>query len=68
MKKILKDQLKLILTQKKLKDLAKYLYDVPHADKLFKKTRRLLSDRRKMVEETNKLDWAMGELLHILLY
>ena len=51
------------IAQKKLKDLAKYLYDVPHADKLFKKTRRLLSDRRKMVEETNKLDWAMGELL-----
>ena len=51
------------IVQKKLKDLAKYLYDVPHADKLFKKTRRLLSDRRKMVEETNKLDWAMGELL-----
>ena len=51
------------IDQKKLKDLAKYLYDVPHADKLFKKTRRLLSDRRKMVEETNKLDWAMGELL-----
>ena len=51
------------IDQKKLKDLAKYLYDVPHGDKLFKKTRRLLSDRRKMVEETNKLDWAMGELL-----
>ena len=51
------------ISQKKLKDLAKYLYNVPHADKLFKKTRRLLSDRRKMVEETNKLDWAMGELL-----
>ena len=51
------------IAQKKLKDLAKYLYDVPQADKLFKKTRRLLSDRRKMVEETNKLDWAMGELL-----
>ena len=51
------------IAQKKLKDLAKYLYDVPQSDKLFKKTRRLLSDRRKMVEETNKLDWAMGELL-----
>ena len=47
----------------KLKDLAKYLYDVPHQDKLFKKTRKLLSDRKKMVEETNQLDWAMGELL-----
>ena len=38
------------ISQKKLKDL-KYLYDIP-MDKLFKKTRRLASDRRKMVEET----------------
>lgn len=51
------------ISKKKLKDLAKYLYDVPQADKLFKKTRRLLSDRKKMVEETENLDWAMGELL-----
>ncbi|MBT3417236.1 MAG: 2-oxoglutarate dehydrogenase E1 component [Flavobacteriales bacterium] len=49
--------------QKKLKELAKCLYDIPEADKLFKKTRKLLSDRKKMVEETDKLDWAMGELL-----
>ena len=47
----------------RLKELSKYLYDVPDADKLFKKTRRLLDDRRKMVEETDSLDWAMGELL-----
>ena len=51
------------ISKKKLKDLAKYLYDVPQADKLFKKTRKLLSDRKKMVEETENLDWAMGELL-----
>jgi len=49
--------------QDKLKELAKYLYDVPQADKLFKKTRKLLSDRKKMVEVSDKLDWAMGELL-----
>lgn len=48
--------------KKKIKDLAKYLYDVPQSDKLFKKTRKLLSDRKKMVE-TDNLDWAMGELL-----
>ena len=51
------------VTQKKLKELAKFLYDVPQSDKLFKKTRKLLSDRKKMVEETDSLDWAMGELL-----
>ena len=51
------------VTQKKLKELAKFLYDLPQSDKLFKKTRKLLSDRKKMVEETDSLDWAMGELL-----
>ena len=49
--------------QKKLKELAKYLYDIPESERLFKKTRKLLNDRKKMVEETDKLDWAMGELL-----
>ena len=49
--------------QEKLKVLAKHLYDVPKADKLFKKTRKLLADRKKMVEESDSLDWAMGELL-----
>ena len=49
--------------KKKIKELAKYLYDVPQVDKLFKKTKKLLSDRKKMVEETDSLDWAMGELL-----
>jgi 2-oxoglutarate dehydrogenase E1 component len=47
----------------KLKELAKHLYDIPQADKLFKKTRKLLADRKKMVEVTDSLDWAMGELL-----
>ena len=51
------------LGKKKLKELAKYLYDVPQADKLFKKTRKLLADRKMMVEESDSLDWAMGELL-----
>jgi 2-oxoglutarate dehydrogenase E1 component len=49
--------------QEKLNKLAKHLYDVPQADKLFKKTRKLLADRKKMVEVSDSLDWAMGELL-----
>ena len=49
--------------EKRLLELAKILYDLPESDKLFKKSRKLLSDRRKMVEVTDKLDWAMGELL-----
>ena len=51
------------VSQKKLEKLSKCLYEIPEADKLFKKTRKLLADRKKMVEETDKLDWAMGELL-----
>ena len=49
--------------QDKLKELAKHLYDIPEEDKLFKKTRKLLFDRKKMIEVSDKLDWAMGELL-----
>ena len=51
------------VAEDKLKELAKHLYDIPEADKLFKKTRKLLADRKKMVEVTDSLDWAMGELL-----
>jgi len=51
------------IPHKKLKELSKCLYDITEAEKLFKKTRKLLSDRKKMVEKTDKLDWAMGELL-----
>ena len=39
------------VNSKKLKELAKFLYDVPEEFKLFKKTRKLLSDRKKMIEE-----------------
>ena len=48
---------------KKLKRLAKNLYQIPEKYKLFKKTRKLLADRKKMFEDSEKLDWAMGELL-----
>ena len=51
------------VAEDKLKELAKHLYDIAEADKLFKKTRKLLADRKKMVEVTDSLDWAMGELL-----
>ncbi len=49
--------------QKKLKELAKILYETPHHNKLFKKTRKLLAQRKQMVEVSDSLDWSMGELL-----
>ena len=51
------------INSKRLKELAKFLYDVPEEYQLFKKTRKLLADRKKMVEDDGNLDWAMGELL-----
>ncbi|MDB2362454.1 2-oxoglutarate dehydrogenase E1 component [Flavobacteriales bacterium] len=46
-----------------LKEVASKLYNVPEKDALFKKTQRLLNDQKKMVEESNRLDWGMAELL-----
>ena len=51
------------VSPEKLQSVAKKIYDIPEVNKLFKKSQRLLSDRKKMFEETKKLDWAMGELL-----
>jgi len=51
------------VSEKRLKELAKYLYDVPEQNKLFKKTRKLLGERKKMVEVLDSLDWSMAELL-----
>jgi len=51
------------IAESKLKDLAKFLYEVPNQDKLFKKTKKLLLDRKKMIEDNNSVDWALGELL-----
>ncbi|MEE2953776.1 MAG: 2-oxoglutarate dehydrogenase E1 component [Bacteroidota bacterium] len=45
-----------------LKKTAQYLYKIPDSKKLFKKTQKLLNDRKDMIL-TNSLDWSMGELL-----
>lgn len=47
----------------RLKQIAKTLYTLPENKKIFKKTQKLLADRKKMVEETNALDWGMAELM-----
>jgi len=46
-----------------LKEVASKLYNVTENELLFKKTQRLLNDQKKMVEESNRLDWGMAELL-----
>ena len=51
------------ITKKKLLDIADKITHVPENLNLFNKTVRLQQQRNKMVFETGKLDWAMGELL-----
>ena len=43
-------------------DLSKVLYTVKEKSLLFKKTQKLLDNRKKMIED-DELDWSMGELL-----
>lgn len=46
-----------------LKDISKTLYTIPKGMKFFKKMEKVLADRKKMIEETNRLDWGMAEQL-----
>jgi 2-oxoglutarate dehydrogenase E1 component len=46
----------------KLIKLAEKLYTVSNTNLLFKKTQKLLENRKKMIENDH-LDWSMGELL-----
>ncbi len=49
--------------QKKLTQIAKTITSLPKDKKFLRKVEKLVEDRRKMFFESNKLDWAMGELL-----
>ena len=48
---------------KKLKNIAKVVSTVPDGVKFVRKAERIVKGREKMVFETNKLDWGMGETL-----
>ncbi|ADY29643.1 2-oxoglutarate dehydrogenase, E1 subunit [Cellulophaga lytica DSM 7489] len=47
----------------KLTEIAKVITELPSDKKFLRKVEKLVKDRKKMFFETNKLDWAMGELL-----
>ncbi len=49
--------------QTKLANIARTITELPEDKKFLRKIERLVNDRRKMFFETDKLDWAMGELL-----
>jgi 2-oxoglutarate dehydrogenase E1 component len=46
-----------------LNKVAKTVTSLPENKSFLKKVRKLINDRSKMFFETNKLDWAMGEML-----
>jgi len=46
-----------------LKAIAEKITKLPEGKKFIRKIQRLVEDRRKMVFENNRIDWAMGELL-----
>jgi 2-oxoglutarate dehydrogenase E1 component len=48
---------------KELKTISQKLYARPEGLKFFNKLEKVLDDRRKMVEETDALDWGMAETL-----
>ena len=49
------------VSDEQVNKLVKFLYDVPNKELLFKKTQKLLANRKKMID-SNKLDWSFGEL------
>jgi len=46
-----------------LKSIAASITQLPEGKKFIRKIQRLVEERRKMVFENNRIDWAMGELL-----
>ncbi len=46
-----------------LSEVAKIISNLPPEKKFLRKIGRLIADRNKMFFESDKLDWAMGELL-----
>ncbi len=49
--------------QKKLNEIAEGITKLPEDKKFMRKIQRIIDDRNKRYNETNNLDWAMGELL-----
>ena len=49
--------------KKKLAEIANVITQLPPNKKFLRKVERLVKDRHAMFFETDKLDWAMGELL-----
>jgi 2-oxoglutarate dehydrogenase E1 component len=51
------------ISKKAFNEIGEKITKVPSNIKIFRKTKRLLSDRNKMVNEGKGIDWAVGEQL-----
>ncbi len=51
------------ISKKKLAELGKAISDVPEGFNVHKTIKRLMDNRRKMVESGENIDWGMGEAL-----
>ncbi len=51
------------VTKAKFNAIGEKITELPSNLNFFKKVQRLMGDRRKMLDEGTKLDWAMGELM-----
>ena len=49
--------------REKLEEIARVITRLPEGKKFLRKVEKLVDDRRQMFFDTNRLDWAMGELL-----
>jgi 2-oxoglutarate dehydrogenase E1 component len=49
--------------KKTLLNISEKLVSLPEDKSFFNKTKRLFNDRKEMLKEPGRLDWAMGELL-----
>lgn len=59
----MRERVNTAVTLSQLEQVAKALSELPADKKFLRKTEKLIGDRKKMFFETQKLDWAMGELL-----
>ena len=59
----MREKVNTAVTISQLEQVAKALSELPADKKFLRKTEKLIGDRKKMFFETQKLDWAMGELL-----
>ncbi len=59
----IKERVDTTFSKEKLTDIAKVITELPKDKKFIKKIEKLINYRKQMFFETDKLDWAMAEML-----